>query len=145
MQTRLRFWFATHLHAMRCESHYVGNSKISILEAESACHAIITQVNELLERTSSRLPSFDPAVHVLPRFHIIVPPNQPGTESGLRHAIVTIPCRDLREAVTARELARQTLVPVPLHIDPRGYRFAATWWLQPRSDRQWEHAWRAQI
>ena len=129
---------------MKCESQFVRNSENCIIEAESVCHAIITQVNELLERTSTRLPSFDPAVHVLPRFHAIVPPNQPGTESGLRHAIVTVPCKDLREAVTARELARQTLVPVPLHIGPRGYRFAATWWLQPRSDRQWEHAWRAQ-
>ena len=102
-------------------------------------------MNDLLERTAARLPSFDPAIHVLPRIHVIVPPNQPGTESGLRHAIVTIPCKDLREAVTARELARQSIVAVPTQIDQRGYRYAATWWLQPRSDRQWEHAWRAQI
>ena len=71
--------------------------------------------------------------------------NQHGIESGLRHAIVAIPCRDLREAVTVRELARQSIVPAPSHIDQRGYRYAAAWWLQPRSGRQWEHAWRAQI
>ena len=71
--------------------------------------------------------------------------NQRGIESGLRHAIVAIPRRDLREAVTVRELARQSIVPAPSHIDQRGYRYVAAWWLQPRSGRQWEHAWRAQI
>ena len=71
--------------------------------------------------------------------------NQRGIESGLRHAIVAIPCRDLRDAVTVRELARQSIVPAPSHIDQRGYRYAAAWWLQARSGRQWEHAWRAQI
>ena len=105
----------------------------------------MSQVGEMLLETVARMASFDATRHVLPRTHVVVPRHQRGTESGHRHAVITIPSQNLREAITIREVARQTLVPVPLHIDPRGYRYAAAWWLQPRTDRQWEHAWRAQI
>ena len=50
----------------------------SVHDTESACHADIIQVHDLLERTAARMPSFDPSIHVLPRIHVIVPPNQPG-------------------------------------------------------------------
>ena len=35
----------------------------------------------------------------------------------------------------------QIVVPVPRHIDARGSRFSATWWMQPLNENQWEHAW----
>ena len=56
--------------------------------------------------------------------------------SGLIHAIITITSRDLREAITIREMARQTPVDVPGNINNRQWRYAATWWMQPRSEAQ---------
>ena len=99
----------------------------------------------MLLDTVARMPSFDPTRHVLPRAHVVVPRHQPCNESGHRHAVITIPSQNLREAITIREVARQTLVQVPTHIDRRGFRYASTWWLQPRDDTQWEHAWTAQV
>ena len=67
----------------------------------------------------SQMPSYDRTRHTLPRVHVVVPRHQGYTESGMMHAVVTIPSRDLREAITIRELARQTPVQVPTSIDTR--------------------------
>ena len=90
----------------------------------------------MLLDTVSRMASFDVARHVLPRTHVVAPRHQPGTESGHRHAVITIPSQSLREAITICEVARQTLVQVTTHIDRRGFSYASTWWLQPRNDTQ---------
>ena len=44
---------------------------------------------------------------------MIVPRDQGRTDSELRHAIITITSRDLREAMAIREMARQTVFTVP--------------------------------
>ena len=62
------------------------------------------------------------------------------TDSELRRAIITITSRDLREAITIREMARQTVVPVPHWLDSRGFRMASTWWMQPRGQEEARHA-----
>ena len=61
--------------------------------------------------------------------------------SGLIHAIITITSRDLREAITICEMARQTPVDVPGNIDNH----AATWWMQPRGEAQQQSAWTAHV
>ena len=98
----------------------------------------------MLLNTMSQMPSYDRTRHTLPRVHVVVPRHQTYTESGMMHAVITIPSRDLREAITIRELARQTPVDVPTHIDPRGWRYASTWWMQPRGDEA-VHAWQAVV
>ena len=62
----------------------------------------------------------------------VVPEHQQPAASGAIHAVVTACTRDLMEAVTLREAARNIVVPVPTEIDARGRRFASTWWMQPR-------------
>ena len=96
----------------------------------------------MLLNTMSQMPSYDRTRHTLPRVHVVVPRHQNYTESGMMHAVVTIPSRDLREAITVRELARQTPVVVPTTIDTRGWRYASMWWMQPRGDEV-VHAWQA--
>jgi len=98
----------------------------------------------MLQNTVPQLPSWDGTRHSLPRVHVVVPRNQNLTDSGLCHAVITIPSRDLREAITIRELARQTPVPVPRTIDTRGWRYASTWWMQPRGDEAL-NAWQASV
>ena len=98
----------------------------------------------MLLNTVSQMPSYDRTRHALPRVHVVVPRRQTYTESGMMHAVVTIPSRDLREAIAVRELARQTPVTVPTSIDTRGWRYASTWWMQPRGDEAL-HAWQAAI
>ena len=98
----------------------------------------------MILNTVSQLPSYDRTRHTLPRVHVVVPRHQSFTESGMRHAVITISSRDLREANTIRELARQTPVQVPTSIDTRGWRYASTWWMQPRGEEAL-NAWRAQI
>ena len=98
----------------------------------------------MLENSMARLPSYDRSRHFLPRCHVTVPRNQQPTESGACHAVITIGSRNFLEAVTIRELARQTPVDVPTHIDPRGRRYASTWWMQPRGDEA-VHAWQAVV
>ena len=61
--------------------------------------------------------------------------------SGLIHAIITITSRDLHEAITIREMARQTPVDVPGNIDSSQWRYAAAWWMQPRSEAQQQSYW----
>ena len=61
--------------------------------------------------------------------------------SGLIHAIITITSRDLREAITIREMARQTPVDVPGNIDNGQWRYAATWWMQPHGEAQQQSDW----
>ena len=68
----------------------------------------------------SQMPSYDRTRHTLPRVRV-VPRHQTYTESGMMHAVVTIPSRDLREAIAVRELARQTPATVPTSIDTRGW------------------------
>ena len=87
------------------------------------------------------MPSFDPRAHKLPYHATIAPRTQAG--SGARVAIVTVPGRDFQEALTIREIVRNTLVPVPRHIDTRGARYASFWWMQPRREdvlRAWRFA-----
>ena len=98
----------------------------------------------MLQHTVSQLPSWDGTRHTLPRVHVVIPRNQNLTESGLCHAVITIPSRDLREAITIRELARQTPVIVPKFVDDRGWRYPSTWWMQPRGDEA-QHAWQATV
>ena len=90
----------------------------------------------------SQMPSYDRTRHTLPRVHVVVPRHQSYTGSGRCHAVITISSRDLRETITIRELARQTPVQVPTSIDTRGWRYASTWWMQPRGDEV-VHAWQA--
>ena len=51
--------------------------------------------------------------------HCVIPQRQ-AADSGAIHAIITACTRDLREALTLREVARQIVVPVPREIDERG-------------------------
>ncbi len=64
--------------------------------------------------------------------------------SGLIHAIITITSRDLREAITIREMAWHTPAHVPAEMDTRERRYASIWWMQPRGDCDQQTAWRAQ-
>ena len=96
----------------------------------------------MLLNTMSQMPSYDRTRHTLPRVHVVVPWHQNYTESGMMHAVVTIPSRDLHEAIAVRELARQTPVTVPTSIDTRGWRYSSTWWMQPCGDEV-VHAWQA--
>ena len=98
----------------------------------------------MLQTTANRMPSFEAGRHVLPEHHVVVPRDQGRTDTGLRHAIITITSRDLREAITIREMARQTVVTVPRWLDSRGFRMASTWWMQPRGETERRHAWRPQ-
>lgn len=98
----------------------------------------------MLQNTVSQMPSWDGTRHTLPRVHVLVPMNQGLTESGLCHAVITIDSRDLREALTIREVARQTPVPVPRDIDTRGWRYASTWWMQPRGEKA-RNTWQATV
>ena len=75
---------------------------------------------------------------------MIVPRDEGRTDSELRHAIITITSRDLCEAITIREMARQTVVTVPHWLDSRGFRMASTRWMQPRGATERKHAWRPQ-
>ena len=98
----------------------------------------------MLQATAIRMPSFEADRHVLPEHHVVVPRDQGRTDTGLRHVIITITSRDLREAITIREMARQTMVTVPRWLDTRGFRMASTWWMQPRGEAERRHAWRPQ-
>ena len=98
----------------------------------------------MLLDTATRLPCFARTRHTLPQHHVTVPRDQGRTVSGMCRAVITIISRDLREAVTLREVARQTVVQVPVDIDPRGWRYASTWWLQPCSEGEAQRVWRAQ-
>ena len=95
----------------------------------------------MIQATAERMPSFDRTRHRLPQAHVHIPRGQGRTQSGLIHAIITITSRDLREAITIREMARQTPVDVPGNIDNRRWRYAATWWMQPRNEAQQQSAW----
>jgi len=64
---------------------------------------------------------------------VTIPENATVTASGAVHAIVTVSSRDLREALTLREVARKIVVPAPENVDVREQRYAATWWMQPRN------------
>ena len=89
----------------------------------------------MLQATADRTPSFDRTRHRLPRYQVLVPRDQARVAIGACHAVVTITSRDLREAITIREMARHTRVTVPRQLDSRQWRYASTRWMQPRSDR----------
>ena len=55
-----------------------------------------------------------------------------------------ITSRDLREAIAIREMARQTMVQVQREIYPREWRYASTWWTQPRNETEERSCWRAE-
>ena len=133
----------TTLEAATCQYQY--HSCCHHCHCDSACHASITQVHDMLMGTSARLPSFDRSRHVLPRIHEVVPRDQGFTESGMCHAVITVISRDLREAIAIRELARQTVVQVPTSIDTRGWRYASTWWVQQRGQDEARHAWQVSV
>ena len=97
----------------------------------------------MLQATAERMPSFDRLRHTLPGCHIVVPRDQPRTRSGHSHAVLTITLQDLRGAITIREMARQTQVVVPRDIDNREWRYASTWWMQPRGDEEERSTWHA--
>ena len=90
------------------------------------------EVYAALLDTATQLHGFDRRRARLPFHHVTLPARDGRTESGLRHAIVTVTSRNFEDADTMYELARQTTVRVPLHVDDRGERFASTWWMQPR-------------
>ena len=94
----------------------------------------------MLEATAARQPSFDRQTHRLPRLHVHIPAQVSRTESGAKHAIITVCTNEFTEAHTVYELARQTWIPVPTSIDARGERLASTLWMQPRGDEV-NHAW----
>ena len=58
--------------------------------------------------------------------------------------MITVSARDLREAITIRELARQTPVYVLTSIDLRGRQYASPWWMQPRGDEA-RNAWQVSV
>ena len=116
-------------------------STLRLCYCQHNCHALIIQVYAMLAESARRMPSWDPAVHSLCMHHAVVPTGQTRTASGAVHAVVTAATVDLREAVTLREVARQIVVDVPLDIDPRGRRFASTWWMQPRGPGAAETTW----
>ena len=94
----------------------------------------------MLEATAARLPSYDRRTHRLPRLHVHILGQVSRTESGAKHAIITLCTNEVTEAHTVFELARQTFVLVPPGIDSRGERLASTWWMQPRGEEV-RHAW----
>ena len=71
----------------------------------------------------------------------VVPEHHQVAASGAIHAVITACTRDLTEALTLREVARQIVVPAPTEIDARGRRFASTWWMQPRGPDADQAAW----
>ena len=98
----------------------------------------------MLQSTAAHMASYEAGRRVLPEHPVVVPRDQGRTDTGLRHAIITIISRDLREAITIREMARQTVVTVPHWFDSHGFRMASTWWIQPRGETERRHAWRPQ-
>ena len=96
------------------------------------CRHLVRQVYAWLAESASRLPIWDSARNVLCMHTCVVPEHQQLAASGAIHAVVTSCTRDLVEAVTLREAARNIVVPVPPEIDARDKRFASTWWMQPR-------------
>ena len=71
----------------------------------------------------------------------VIPEHQQSAHSGAIHAVVTARTRDLTEALTLREVARQIVVPVPTEIDARGRRLAPVWWMKPRGPSAQLAAW----
>ena len=55
--------------------------------------------------TATHLPSFFPATMALPFHRVVVPHGQGRTESGLCHAVIMVPSRNLCEAVSIKQLA----------------------------------------
>ncbi|MFM7980648.1 MAG: hypothetical protein ACKPKO_15145, partial [Candidatus Fonsibacter sp.] len=74
------------------------------------------KVYDMVQAAAEGMPSFDRTRHRLPEHHVGVPSRQSPTDSGLYHVIITIPSRDLCEAITIREMAMQTPVHVPATI-----------------------------
>ena len=99
----------------------------------------------MLSAPAERMPRFERGRRKLPEHHVVVPRRQGPTESGRYRLIITIPSRDLREAITIREMARQTPAKVPAEIDTRVSRYSSTWWLQPRSEQETAAPWRVQV
>ena len=94
----------------------------------------LEQVYRWLAESAARRPSWDTSQHVLCMHHGAI-------ASGAIHASVTACTRNLTEALTSREIARGIIVPAPLHIDPRGRRFASTWWIQPFGPDAEDNTW----
>ena len=99
----------------------------------------VPEVWRNLRNTAFRMPSFDPDRHELPFFSVVI--GKSHAYSDARIAIIAVEDRDLSRAQTIFELVRQTQVPVPRAIDPRGMRYASCYWMQPRG-QQVAHAWR---
>ena len=96
------------------------------------CQHLVRQVYAWLAESATRLPKWDSAKHVLCMRTCVVPEHQQPAASGAIHAVVTTCTRDLMEAVTLREAARNIVAPVPTDLDARGRRIASTRWMQPR-------------
>ena len=121
--------YSTQLHYCCHACHY-----------KFIAHACHLQVYAMLDATAARQPSFDRQTHRLPRLHVHIPAQVSRTESGAKHAIITVCTTEFTQAHTVFELARQTFVPVPTSIHPRGERLASTWWMQLRN-QEVNHAW----
>ena len=75
----------------------------------------------------------------MPFFHVALTSSV--AQSFARAAILSI-LGTLEEANTIRELVRATRVPVPPHVDSREARFATCYWMQPRTEVEWQCAFR---
>ena len=75
----------------------------------------------------------------MPFFHVVITSGV--AQSFARTAILAIP-GTLEEANTTRDLVRATRVPVPPYGASREARFATCYWMQPRSEVEWQNAFR---
>ena len=73
----------------------------------------------MLEATAAHQPSFDRQTHRLPRLHVHIIAQVSRTESGAKHAIITV-CTNEFEAHTVYELARPDL-------DPGAHKHRQSW------------------
>ena len=101
----------------------------------------------MLQATAEHMPSFDKTRRRLLAHHVVLPRGQGRTRFGLIQAIITMTLRDLREAITIREMARQTPAHVPAEIDVRvALRFhLVAWWVQPRGEAETLSVWHARV
>ena len=87
----------------------------------------------MLKMAARNMPGWEVTRHTLPMHSVTIPAHATVTDSGAVHAIVIVGSRDLREALTLMEVARKISVLVPENVDMREQRYAATWWMQPRT------------